>query len=56
MSASDDKTVKVWELETGECLGTLAVDGPLETCSMSRDGVHIVAAGARGVYFLEFVT
>ena len=56
VSASSDKTVKVWDLETGECLATLAVDGPLYGCAMSEGGAHIVAAGARGVYFLKVVT
>ena len=56
VSASYDETVRVWDLQAGECLSTLAVDGPLKACAMSLDGLTIVAAGARGIYFLKLVT
>jgi WD40 repeat protein len=56
ISASWDKTLKLWDMNSGECLATLAVDGPLSGCAISPDGVHIMAVGARGVYFLRLVT
>ncbi|HKV39548.1 MAG TPA: hypothetical protein VJX67_10070 [Blastocatellia bacterium] len=56
VSGSPDQTVKVWDLETGKCVATLVVDSPLYDCAMSADGAQIVAAGARGVYFLKLMT
>ena len=54
-SASWDQTLKVWDGRTEECLATLYADGPLRGCVCSADGLTIVAAGARGVYFLRLV-
>lgn len=53
-STSVDKTLKVWDAITGACLTTLHVDGRLINSSWFPDGKHIVAVGARGVYFLRF--
>ena len=53
VSVSLDQTIRAWDLERGECLGTLVVDGLLNACAMSPDGIRVVAAGDRGVYFLE---
>lgn len=54
ISASEDQTVKVWN-DTGECLTTLQVDGPLYGCACSSDGTLIAAAGSCGIYFLSLV-
>jgi WD40 repeat protein len=56
VSASVDHTMKVWDLNSGDCLATLAVDARLYSCAISPDGGHVVAVGARGVYFLRLVT
>ncbi|HEY6410061.1 MAG TPA: NB-ARC domain-containing protein, partial [Ktedonobacteraceae bacterium] len=55
VSASHDETLKVWDAHTGTCLMTFPVEGALQTCAFHPDGKHIVAAGASGVYFLEWV-
>ena len=55
VSASGDKTLKVWDARTGTCLITFPVEGALQACTFHPDGKHLVAAGAGGVYFLEWV-
>jgi len=55
VSASWDTTLKVWDAHTGACLSTLYVNGPLTACAFHPDGMHIVAAGEGGVYFLRWV-
>ena len=55
VSASRDQTLKVWEMESGECLTTLYLDGPLSGCAWHPDGQRIIASGARGLYWLRFV-
>jgi len=55
VSASDDKTLRVWEAATGRCLAVLRVDGELYDCAWLPDGQRIVAVGLRGVYVFEFV-
>jgi WD40 repeat protein len=55
VSASIDGTLKVWDVHTGACLSTLYVNGWLFACAFHPDGEHIVAAGAGGVYFLQWV-
>src|SRR6266536_84133 len=55
VSASWDQTLKVWDVRTGTCLSTLYVNGHLNACAFHPDGVHIVAAGKGGVYFLRWV-
>ena len=55
VSASGDKTLKVWDAGTGTCLITFPVEGALLACTFHPDGKHLVAAGAGGVYFLEWV-
>jgi WD40 repeat protein len=55
VSASDDTTLKVWDAHTGICLITFPVEGVLLACGFHPDGKHLVAAGAGGIYFLEWV-
>ena len=56
VSASDDGTLKLWDVQTGACLVTLHVDGRLSSCAFLPDGMHLIATGDKGVYFLTFVT
>jgi hypothetical protein len=55
VSASYDRTLKVWDASTGHCLTTFYADGPLFACAVHPDGQHIIAAGGRGVYWLQMV-
>jgi WD40 repeat protein len=55
VSASSDGTLKVWDMHTGACLSTLYVNSWLHACVFHPDGEHIVAVGAGGVYFLQWV-
>jgi WD40 repeat protein len=44
----------VWDLETGEVIGTFSGDGVLYACAVSPDGNTIVAGEASGrVHFLR---
>jgi hypothetical protein len=55
VSASTDRTLKVWDARIGACLSTLYMNGWLYACAFHPDGEHIVAVGAGGVYFLRWV-
>lgn len=54
-SASTDETLKVWNVENGKCLTTLRVNGALQTCKFLPDGIHLIAGGEQGIYFLKLV-
>jgi WD40 repeat protein len=55
ISVSQDETLKVWDISLRQCLVTFHVDGPLNDCSFTPDNSSIVAAGTRGLYFLNLV-
>ena len=42
-SGSRDKTIKIWDIESGSCLSTLDVDGAVYSVSYSPDGEFIAA-------------
>jgi len=49
VSASDDNTVRVWNLETGKVLATFTCDSAAYCCAFS-DALNLIVAGdARGV-------
>jgi len=52
-SASDDCTLKVWEVESGRCIATFYDHEGINCCSMGNE--TIVAGGIRGIYFLQLV-
>ena len=54
VSASEDNTLKVWDLETGEVLATFTCDGAAHCCAFSEALKLIVAGDAGGhVHFLR---
>ena len=57
VSASDDTTIKTWDITSGSCLSTLNVGSPVYSVHFSPDG-HTVAAGCRNgtVQILDVAT
>jgi hypothetical protein len=47
VSASDDKTLKVWELETGEVLATFTCDSAARCCTF-YDALKLIVVGDAG--------
>ena len=48
VSASDDKTLKVWDLATGGVVATFAADYPLQCCASSPRAETLVAGDIVG--------
>nr|MBC8449063.1 hypothetical protein [Chloroflexota bacterium] len=58
ISASDDRTLKVWDISTGldASLATIALEGSLWCLALAPDGLTIVTGdGAGNVYCLRYV-
>jgi WD40 repeat protein len=56
ISASDDRTLKVWELATGRELATVALESVPHCVTIAPDGVTIVAGDRAGnIYCLQYV-
>ena len=54
ISASWDRTLKVWDLQTGQELATVALESALHCVDVAPDGVTIVTGdGAGNVYCLR---
>jgi WD40 repeat protein len=60
VSASDDRTLRVWDLESGRVIATFYGEGPLLACDIvpasgrSGGSLLIVAGGTSGrVHFLQ---
>ncbi|KAB8321308.1 hypothetical protein SD81_005245, partial [Tolypothrix campylonemoides VB511288] len=54
ISASNDNTLKVWNLETGEIIVSFAGEHPFSCCTVALDKRTIVAGDASGrVHFLR---
>jgi WD40 repeat protein len=50
VSASDDNTVKIWDLETGEVIATFTCDSPAFCCAYS-DAVDLILAATLAATF-----
>jgi WD40 repeat protein len=58
VSASDDRTLKVWNLQTGQIIASVGLDGALTCVAVTRqNGRTLVVAGDAGgaLYCLELV-
>jgi WD40 repeat protein len=55
VSASSDKTLKVWDSYQGSSITTLYTDDRFTSCVWHPDGIHLVATGVQGVYFLQMI-
>jgi WD40 repeat protein len=54
ISASRDKTLKLWNLDQGQEINTFIVDSPISSCTFSPDGSTIIAKEESGrVHFLR---
>jgi WD40 repeat protein len=54
LSASDDNTLKIWDLLTGKEIASFSGDVSFNGCSISPDGVTVVAGDVSGrVHFLR---
>jgi WD40 repeat protein len=55
ISGSWDNTVKVWNLETGEEIATFSGDADFHSCTVTPNGLTIIAGDAGGmVHFLKW--
>ncbi|HYU72464.1 MAG TPA: NB-ARC domain-containing protein, partial [Ktedonobacteraceae bacterium] len=54
-ASSSGETLKVWDCAQGSCLTTFYADNQFTGCAWYPDGVHLVATGAHGVYFLRMI-
>ena len=43
VSGSDDETIKIWDIKTGECLNTLEGQNRVKSVTISPDGKYIVS-------------
>ena len=56
LSASNDQTLRLWDLESGEEIGTFIGEDRMFSCAIAADGRTIVAGDALGqVHFLQLV-
>jgi WD40 repeat protein len=55
VSGSDDRTVAVWDFQTGQLLARLALDGPVRCLTWHPDAPFLVAGDLGGnLYGLEY--
>ncbi len=54
ISASDDRTLKIWDLLTGKEVASFSGEGEFDCCAFAPDGVTVVAGDRSGrVHFLR---
>ena len=56
VSASEDSTLRVWDLESGEEIATFTGESAILSCAFARDGRTIIAGEESGrVHFLRLI-
>ena len=56
VSGSEDKTLRVWDLESGKELATFTGESEMHSCAVAPDGQTIIAGDRSGrVHFLRLV-
>jgi WD40 repeat protein len=55
VSASEDKTLKVWDLETGAVLTAFTCEEAARCCTFSNDRKLMAGDGRGRVHFLELM-
>ncbi len=56
ISGSYDKTLKVWDIETGKCIATFTAEAGINCVEVANDGVSIVAGDSSGnVHFWRLI-
>ena len=55
VSGSEDNTLKLWDLETGEKIASFSCDGGINACALSERSGLVVVAGDQGgrMHFLQ---
>jgi WD40 repeat protein len=55
VSASDDHTLRLWDLKSGKEIATFTRESGMDSCAIAPDGQTIVAGERSGrVHFLRF--
>jgi WD40 repeat protein len=55
-SASDDHTLKAWDLSQGRALATFAGESAMQACAVAPDGATIVAGeGQARIHILQMM-
>jgi WD40 repeat protein len=45
VSGSEDRTVKVWDLPSGDTIATFDTEGKVNCCAVAPDGMTIITGG-----------
>jgi WD40 repeat protein len=54
VSVSWDRTIRVWNILNGDCLGIVHIDSTPMRCGFQPDGKQIVVLGQIGVFYFNF--
>jgi WD40 repeat protein len=56
VSASDDRTLRLWDLESGQEIATFTGESKMASCAIAPNGITIIAGDQSGrVHFLWLV-
>ena len=55
LSGSRDKSLKLWDLESGNCVATWTADQPIQCVAAVCDRCFVAADGGGTLHFLDLV-